>query len=133
MLDTGPVHTTDGEAAIVRWHRAVNGRDHATARATVTDPIVVSGPRGAGPISVEEFLTWIDRSGVLLRPVVLHLLSERVIVVEQVATSSTDRASVGLATLFRITAGRVSAALRFPGVDAALDFAELYVALTATD
>ncbi len=123
---------THDEAAVVRWHRAVNRCDLTDARAAVTDPIVVNGPRGAGPITVDAFVGWIEQSGITLRPVAFHLIGERVIVVDQVARRP-EADDTRVATFFRITDGRISAALRFPDLDAALDFAELHVALTATD
>lgn len=36
------------ESAINRWHAAVNDGDLTRAEASVSDPIVVLGPKGAG-------------------------------------------------------------------------------------
>ena len=44
-----------------------------------------------------------------------------------------NRRHHGVATVFRATGDRVSAALRFPDLRAALDFAHLYAELAATD
>jgi hypothetical protein len=121
------------EAAIASWHDAVNSSDPDLARAVVTDPIVVNGPKGAGPITPDGFADWITRSGVGLRPRSYHPISERVLVVEQDATWPQDRTATRVATVFRATEGKVSAALRFPSLHEALQFAYLYRELAATE
>jgi hypothetical protein len=121
------------ETAVGRWHDAVNAGDPAAARLAVTDPIVVSGPHGAGPITGDGFADWITRSGVRLRARSWHPVSDRVIVVEQDARWPQDPEWRGVATVFRATGERVSAALRFPDLRTALDFAQLYAALAATE
>lgn len=125
--------TAQTEEAIVRWHEAVNAADLDAARRAVTDPIVVSGPKGAGPISPDGFADWITRSGIAVRPRSYHLISTRLLVVEQDARWPTNTAWSRVATMFRVTDGRVSAALRFADLRAALDFAYLYRELAATD
>lgn len=120
-------------AAIASWHDAVNLADLDLARAIVTDPIVVNGPRGAGPITPDGFASWITSSGILLQPRSYHPISDRVIVVEQDAIWPHDTAPQRVATVFRATAGKVSAALRFPTLHEALEFAHLYRELAATE
>lgn len=124
---------TDTEAAIVRWHDAVNKKESPAALGAVTSPIVINGPKGAGPITGEDFVEWIDRSGITLCPVSYHPVTERVIVVEQDAQWPSDSNPTRLATLFRISGDRVSAALRFPQLREALNFAYLYTELAATE
>lgn len=102
------------EAAIGRWHDAVNSKDLTAALGTVTNPIVINGPKGAGPITDEGFVEWITRSGITLRPRSYHPITDRVIVVEQDAQWPADAEPTRLATLFRATGDQVSAALRFP-------------------
>ena len=46
---------TDLENAINRWHTAANSEDLVSATRVVANPIVVLGPKGAGPISDVEF------------------------------------------------------------------------------
>jgi hypothetical protein len=121
------------ELAVGRWHDAVNAGDLAAARRAVTDPIVVSGPQGAGPITGDGFADWITRSGVELRARSWHPISDRVLVVEQDARWPRDTGWTSVATVFRATGERVSAALRFPDLRAALDFARLYAELAATE
>lgn len=121
------------ERAIAQWHDAVNQKDLIAARATVTNPIVINGPKGAGPITGESFVEWIVRSGISLHPRSYHPITERVIVVEQDAQWSADTHSTRVATLFRVTGQHVSAALRFPALREALDFAYLYTELAATE
>src|SRR6185369_8644221 len=120
-------------AAIVQWHRVVNDKDPTAARRVAADPIVVSGPRGAGRITGDQFADWIVQSGIEMRALTYHPVSNRVVVVEQDVrwASSTDWTS--LATVFRTSGDRVSAAVRFPNLDAALDFAQTYVELVATE
>nr|WP_154921175.1 hypothetical protein [Microbacterium testaceum] len=125
--------TAETEEVIVRWHEVVNAADLDAARRAVTDPIVVSGPKGAGPISPDEFADWITRSGIALRPRSYHPISSRVLVVEQDARWPKNKTWTRLATMFRVTDGRVSAALRFADLRAALEFAYLYRELAATD
>lgn len=121
------------EAAIGRWHDAVNSKDLTVALGTVTNPIVINGPKGAGPITDEGFVEWITRSGITLRPRSYHPITDRVIVVEQDAQWPADAEPTRLATLFRATGDQVSAALRFPALREALEFAYLYTELAATE
>lgn len=121
------------ERAIARWHEAVNAGDPEAAREVVTDPVVVSGPEGAGAISREDFAGWLLRSGIQLRPRSYHPISEHVVVVGQDARWPRDVSSTRVATVLRVHDGRVSAALRFPALQPALEFARLYRELAATE
>jgi hypothetical protein len=121
------------EAAINRWHEAVNSGDLAAARRVATDPIVVRGPKGAGRITGAEFADWITRSGIEMRPRSYHPVTDRVMVVEQDSRWPQSTGWTRVATVFRATDDRVSAALRFPDLRAALDFAQAYAELAATD
>jgi len=121
------------EAAIERWHEAVNDKDLDTARRAVCDPIVVNGPKGAGPITPDGFADWISRSGIELRPKASYPINDRVMVVEQDARWPQNTEWTRVATVFRVTGDRISAALRFPDLRSALDFAHLYAELAATE
>lgn len=121
------------EAAIARWHEVVNAADLDAARTTVGDPIVVNGPKGAGPITPASFCDWITRSGIRLHPRSYHPISDHVLVVEQDATWPQDPKRHRVATVFRAYDSRVTAALRFPSLRDALHFADLYSALAATE
>jgi hypothetical protein len=121
------------EAAIGRWHDAVNNKDLTAALGAVTNPVVINGPKGAGPITDKAFVEWITRSGITLRPRSYHPITDRVIVVEQDAQWTADAQPTQLATLFRATGDQVSAALRFPALREALEFAYLYTELAATE
>jgi hypothetical protein len=120
-------------AAIDHWHRAVNGKDLTAARRAAADPIVVSGPRGTSRITGDQFTDWIVQSGIEMRALTYHPVSDRVVVVEQDVRWPSSTGWTGLATVFRTSGDRVSAALRFPNLDAALDFARTYVELAATE
>lgn len=111
------------EAAVNRWHEAVNRRSPDAARAAVTDPVVVLGPRGAGRISAEDFVDWIERSGITLTARSWHPVGGRFLVVEQDARWPKDDGPTRVATVFRSSEGRVSAALRLPDLRSALDLA----------
>jgi ketosteroid isomerase-like protein len=121
--------------SVSRWHSAVNSADVAAAVDAVTDPIVVNGPRGAGPVTPAEFADWVIRSGISLRPLSSHPFGDRVMVVAQEARWPDDPSWTPVATVFRVSrdGSRVSAALRFPDLPAALSFASLYAALAATE
>lgn len=123
----------DTEVAIAHWHDAVNRKDLTAALGTVTNSIVINGSKGAGPITDRDFVEWITRSGITLHPRSYHPITERVIVVEQDAEWPANAHSTRLATLFRATGDQVSAALRFPGLRPALEFAYLYTELAATE
>ena len=120
------------ESVILNWHEAVNTADLERARETVSDPIVISGPRGSGAISADEFTDWIIHSGIRLEPVNWHPVAETIAVVEELATWPESPDPVRVATVFRVGRERVSAALRFPDVEQALAFATLYAALAET-
>lgn len=124
---------TPTETAIAHWHDAVNRQDLKAALGAVTNPVVINGPKGAGPITDEAFVEWIIRSGIALRPRSYHPISGRVMVVEQDAQWPADIKPTRVATVFRTTGTQVSAALRFPALRPALEFAHLYTELAATE
>ena len=118
---------------IKRWHDTVNLADLEGVRDVITDPVVVSGPQGAGTIAAGAFAEWVIRSGIRLQPVSWHPAGERIVVVEQEATWPESEEPLTVATMFRLTGNRVSAALRFPDLEQALAFARPYVQLAATE
>jgi hypothetical protein len=120
------------ETAILNWHDAVNTANLERVRHTVSDPVVVIGPKGGGAISAVDFTDWVTRSGIRLQPVNWHPVADGIAVVEQDATWPEAPDPVRVATMFRVSQGRVSAALRFPDLEKALAFATLYAALAET-
>ena len=74
------------EAAVNEWHASVNDGDLERSARAVGDPVVVLGPRGAGPITPEQFADWVERSGIKLVPRSWHPVGERLMVVEEDAT-----------------------------------------------
>jgi hypothetical protein len=115
------------EEAITAWHVAVNRRDLNAARATVTEPVDVLGPRGAGPISAAEFAAWITNSGIHLEPLSWHPVTHDTMVVEQEATwpgnAEADAAAtppIKVATLFRVRDGAISVIHRYSDLHDAL-------------
>lgn len=101
--------------------------------AVVTDPIVVLGPKGAGPITPAGFADWVQRSGIRLVPRSWHPISERLMVVEQDATWPHSDALTRVATLFRVSGDKVSAALRLPDLTSALELAHICREMAATE
>jgi hypothetical protein len=128
LMESSPL-----EGAINRWHVAVNEGGAERASGVVTDPVVVLGPKGAGPITPGEFAEWVDRSGIRLVARSWHPVSDRLMVVEQDAVWPGDQAPVRVATVFRVTGDLVSAALRLPDLRSALDLAYLCRELAATE
>ncbi|MFI9770169.1 hypothetical protein ACIHJG_25345 [Streptomyces sp. NPDC052415] len=121
------------ETAINEWHASVNEGDlHRSARA-VGDPIVVLGPKGAGPITPEQFAEWVERSGIKLVPRSWHPVSARLMVVEEDATWPENKTPTRVATVFRVTAGKVTAALRLPDLKSALELAYICREMAATE
>jgi hypothetical protein len=110
------------EDAVNAWHVAVNSRDLTAARAAVTDPVDVAGPRGAQSISAEAFVEWILASGIRLRPLSAHPVDAATMVVEQEATWP-DAPPRRVATLFRSRDGAISTAHRFDSLHEALEAA----------
>lgn len=129
----GMTDPSDSESTVVRWHDLVNTADVAKATRAVTDPIVVNGPKGSGPISAEEFGNWIIRSGITLTPRSFHPISDTLWVVEQDAIWPADTKPTRVATMFRSRGDLVSAAVRFPTLHEALQFAYLYRELAMTE
>ncbi|MFC4561724.1 hypothetical protein ACFO4E_07630 [Nocardiopsis mangrovi] len=121
------------EAAIGRWHAAVNTGRPDRAAAAVSDPIVVLGPKGAGPIGPADFAAWVTRSGIRLVPRSWHPVGDRLMVVEQDATWPQSTGPTRVATVFRATGGLVSAALRLPDLRSALDLAYICREMAATE
>lgn len=121
------------ELAINRWHQAVNSDDLAKAAKAVSDPVVVFGPKGAGPITPAEFADWVERSGIKLVARSWHPISERLMVVEQDARWPTNPKSIRVATVFRSTGEQISAALRLPDIRSALDLAYICREMAATE
>ncbi|WP_017625470.1 nuclear transport factor 2 family protein [Nocardiopsis chromatogenes] len=121
------------EVAVDRWHTAVNGGDPDRAAAAVTDPVVVLGPKGAGPISPSDFADWVRRSGIRMRPTSRHPVSDRLMVVEQEATWPQSERPSRVATVFRVNGDRVSAALRQPDLASALELGFICREMAATE
>lgn len=126
------------EDAINEWHTAVNHGDPERAAAAVGTPIVVLGPKGAGPITAQQFAAWVERSGIRLVPRSWHPISDRLMVVEQDASWPRNPAEPSeditmVATVFRVSAGTVTAALRLPDLRSALDLAYLCREMAASE
>ena len=118
------------EGLIHAWHEAVNNRDLAGAKATVTDLVEVSGPRGTQTITAQAFADWIIASGIRLRPLAAHPLDDTTMVIEQEATwpDNSDPAAAAtpptlVATLFRADGGAFSTIRRFESASEALSAA----------
>ncbi|MFT4265384.1 MAG: hypothetical protein QM572_18540 [Nocardioides sp.] len=124
---------SDLEEAINEWHDAVSSGDLRRSAAAVRDPVVVLGPKGAGPISPEQFAGWVERSGIRLVPRSWHPISGRLMVVEEEATWPENQAPTRVATVFRVAGGKVSAALRLPDLRSALDLAYICREMAATE
>lgn len=131
--DTGDHMESTVEAAINRWHAAVNQGDVTQAAAAVSNPIVVLGPKGAGPITPSAFADWVKRSGIKLIPRSWHPISARLMVVEEDATWPDNQTPTRVATIFRVTGAVVSAALRLPDLRSALDLAYICREMAATE
>ncbi|MEU4401608.1 hypothetical protein [Micromonospora orduensis] len=121
------------EAAINEWHASVNDSDAERSARAVGDPIVVLGPKGAGPITPEQFAEWVQRSGIRLIPRSWHPVSARLMVVEEDATWPESPAPTRVATVFRVAGGKVTAALRLPDLKSALELAYLCREMAATE
>lgn len=121
------------EGAINEWHASVNDGDARRSAAAVGDPVVVLGPKGAGSITPAQFAEWVQRSGIRLAPRSWHPVGERLMVVEEDATWPGSPAPTRVATVFRVAGGKVTAALRFPGLTEALQVAGLYRELAASE
>jgi hypothetical protein len=121
------------ETAINEWHASVNDGDPERSRRAVGDPIVVLGPKGAGPITPEEFAEWVARSGIRLVPRSWHPVSEHLMVVEEDASWPESEAPTRVATVFRVSGTRVTASLRLPDLTSALELAHICRAMAATE
>jgi hypothetical protein len=121
------------EEAINEWHASVNTGDLQRSTKAVGDPIVVLGPKGAGAITPEQFAEWVQRSGIRLVPRSWHPISERLMVVEEDATWPDNAAPTKVATVFRVTGAKVSAALRLPDLKSALELAYICREMAATE
>lgn len=121
------------EEAINEWHASVNAGDLQRSARAVGDPVVVLGPKGAGPITSAQFAEWVERSGIKLVPRSWHPVSERLMVVEEDATWPESAESTRVATVFRAAAGKVTAALRLPDLKAALELANICREMAATE
>jgi hypothetical protein len=121
------------EAAINQWHASVNDGDPERAARAVGDPIVVLGPRGAGPITPDQFAEWARRSGIKLIARSWHPVSDRLMVVEEDATWPESREATRVATVFRASHGKVTAALRLPDLKSALELAYICREMAASE
>lgn len=121
------------EDAINEWHASVNAGDLQRSTQAVGDPVVVLGPKGAGPITPAQFAEWVERSGIRLLPRSWHPVSERLMVVEQDATWPESTEPTRVATVFRASGGKITAALRLPDLKAALELASICRAMAATE
>jgi hypothetical protein len=117
--------STEDWAPVHQWHRAVNDKNLAAARAVASAGIVVGGPQGES-VGVEAFVKWIGHAGIHLEPVSWHPVGDQAVVVEQDATwpsnPEADPAAgpVRVATLFQLDGEQVKVALRFDELHEAL-------------
>ena len=121
------------EEIVREWHASVNDGDLARSAKVVGDPIVVLGPKGAGPITPVQFAEWVGRSGIRLVPRSWHPISERLVVVEQDAGWPESTGPTRVATVFRVTGDKVTAALRLPDLESALELACVCREMAATE
>jgi hypothetical protein len=121
------------EAAIDEWHTSVNDGDLERSARAVGDPIVVLGPKGAGPITPAQFAEWVERSRIKLIPRSWHPVSERLMVVEEDATWPESKEATRVATVFRASDGKVTAALRLPDLRSALELAYICREMAASE
>jgi len=121
------------EAAIVEWHASVNEGDPERSARAVGDPVVVLGPKGAGPITPAQFAEWVARSGIRLVPRSWHPVSERLMVVEEDAAWPGSTAPARVATVFRVAGEKVTAALRLPDLRSALELAFICREMAASE
>lgn len=121
------------EAAVNEWHDSVNSGDLRRAAAAVGDPVVVLGPKGAGPLTPSEFAGWVERSGIRLKPRSWHPVSDRLMVVEQDATWPASKQPTRVATVFRAREGTVTASLRLPDLTSALELAYICREMAASE
>lgn len=121
------------EEAINEWHASVNAGDLQRSARAVGDPVVVLGPKGAGPITPAQFAAWVERSGIRLVPRSWHPVSARLMVVEEDATWPASVESTRVATVFRADAGKITAALRLPDLKSALELAYICREMAATE
>jgi hypothetical protein len=121
------------EAAINEWHASVNDGDLERSARAVGDPVVVLGPKGAGPITPAQFAEWVERSGIKLVPRSWHPVSERLMVVEEDATWPENTEPTRVATVFRASGGKITSALRLPDLKAALELAYICREMAATE
>lgn len=121
------------EQAIHEWHESVNTGDLRRSAEAVGDPIVVLGPKGAGSISPAQFAEWVQQSGIRLVPRAWHPVSDRLMVVEEDATWPGSEGPTRVATVFRVSNGRVTASLRLPELAQALELAGICRETAATE
>lgn len=121
------------ETVVNEWHASVNDGDLERAARAVGDPIVVLGPRGAGPITPGQFADWVERSRITLIPRSWHPVSDRLVVVEEDATWPESKTPARVATVFRVAGGKVTACLRLPDVKSALELARICREMAATE
>lgn len=124
---------TDIETTINEWHASVNSGDGQRSAEAVGDPIIVLGPKGAGPITPMQFADWVRRSGITLVPRSWHPVSERLMVVEEDAAWPDDQRKTRVATVFRVSGTKVTAALRLPDLKAALELAYICREMSASE
>ncbi|MFG3258996.1 hypothetical protein [Streptomyces sp. NPDC048172] len=118
----------------------MNEGDLERSARAVGDPVVVLGPKGAGPITPGQFAEWVERSGIRLVPRSWHPVSARLMVVEEDATWPASPKPTRVATVFRVGAARkagatekVTAALRLPDLRSALELAYVCREMAATE
>lgn len=121
------------EAAVNEWHASVNEGDPRRSARAVGDPVVVLGPKGAGPITPDQFAEWVRRSRIRLVPRSWHPVSDRLVVVEEDATWPGSTTPTRVATVFRVSGAKVTAALRLPDLRSALELAYLCREMAATE
>ncbi len=117
-------------AVVLAWHAALNTGDVDGLLALSTDDVEVGGPRGTGR-GADLLREWFGRANVVLDAgrVFASGHAEEVVVVEQTGRWRLDNGALGepqgVASVFRVRAGRVASVLRYPELAEALAAAGL--------
>lgn len=105
---------------VLAWHDAINHRDAVAVRNVTTSDVRMTGPRAEGGESGQEILIdWMNRSGIRL-VVRSHHVSDGAVVVEEDARWEGDPQRHRIATVFRLSNGKISEISRYPSLDQAL-------------
>lgn len=117
---------------VTTWHKALNAGDVERLVELSVPDVEVGGPRGTGR-GAQLLREWVDRANIHLEPGRTFQKADTVVVEQQAEWHSAQAGGSDggqrVASVFVVCDGLVASVVRYPGIDEALQAADLHEVL----